>query len=209
MGRSIVGNPRRHVFKFLFRVEGKPFNQTDTGFTTVSGLEMALETVKHRQGGSLIPAKYPGLGDFPPVTLSRGATTDIHAINAWAQLCLNAAYSTSLRNGGAQGGRTPDPVLYKNTIDIVETDGAGNPARIHRLYGAWVSNFKPIVGLDNNASEITMEELTLEYDYFELVDTKAMKLNLFASSPGLGALSISNAMQPAAALGKDRVFKIG
>lgn len=202
MPRALVGNPRRHPFKFLFRVEGKPFNQTDTGFTTVSGLEMALETVKHRQGGSILPSKWPGLGDFPPVTLSRGATTDLPAVDAWARLCLNAMYTTTRRAGGAMGGRAPDELHYKHTIDIVETDGMGGPIRLHRLYNAWISNFKPILDLDNNASEITMEELTLEYDYFELLEAKkALKFNVFARVPGLGVASISEAMKPSAATG--------
>ena len=209
MARAVVGAPRKLTDKFLFRLEGGPFNGSDTGFTTMSELKSSVETVAHRQGGSLIPDKSPGVGTFDPITLTRGATTDIHALCAWYNLVLNGAAQTSLRQGGAKGAGAADELFYKSTIDVVQTDRGHNAIKRWRLFNAWPSELVGIDGLDNNASERAMESLTIEFDYFELVNpVDGIQFNIFARFPGFGVVNFDQTISGVVNIGKNLTFRI-
>jgi len=208
MSRSVVGSPRRLTDKFLFRVEGPPFNRTDTGFTTVSGLESEVETVTHRQGGSLIQNKGPGVATLPRITLTRGATTNVHALLAWYQLVLDGAAQMPLRQGGASGDGAGDEVFYKAHIDVVQTRRDHVPIKRWRLYNAWPAKFTPLDGLDNNASERVIESMEIEYDYFEMVDPEAgVSINVFARTTGFSFAASKSRLSGRINIGRNISFR--
>ena len=107
-------------------------------------------------GGSLIPHKSPGRLTFSDVTLERGATDDRDLFD-WFQDVAAAASGLGLTNGG-----------YKRNIDIVQQDRDGSTLRRWSLSQAWPVKF--VAGeWDNESDENVIEQVTLTYDFFELV----------------------------------------
>lgn len=138
-------------YSFLIEVEGV----VSAAFTTCSEIRGNAETVEYREGGRLHPHKSPGLMSFPPITLTRGRCEDYDLYNYFKDT-FDAAAGTGLT--------TPD--IYR-TIDIVQLDRDGEEVERHTLYGAWCKEYQSSNGWDNNANEILMEEIVIEYDHFE------------------------------------------
>lgn len=137
-------------FKYVIEIDGI----ARAAFTTCSDLRVNAETVAYREGGRLHAHKAPGLVEFPPITLSRGATNDFD-LYSWFRDTFDAAAGTGLV--------TPD--LYR-TMDIVQQDRAGNEVERYTIYQAWCKEFSA-GDWDNNANETRMEQVVIECDYWE------------------------------------------
>ena len=143
--------------KFKFLVESPRFGGTAAAFNKCSELEMSVEVVQYREGGRLIPYKVPGLVSFSDVTLERG-TSDNQQFFTWVQDVATVA-------GGGGGTGAPAPA-FREDLSIRQLRRDNAPTRIWDLYGAWPPKF--VAGSwDNDANEVTMESLTLTFDFFD------------------------------------------
>lgn len=151
---AVVGQPRSYQDKHLFelRINGI----THAHFQKCSEISWEFDTIIYREGGSLIAsAKDPGLLNFEPVTLERGAVTTDSDLYDWNKLVANAATSLGLESPG-----------FKRTVDLVVKNRAGGVALVWRLHKAWPK--KTVIGdFDSEASEKVIQSTTLEYDYAE------------------------------------------
>lgn len=152
---TVVGAPRNFESKFAFVVEIDGI--AHAAFNKCSELKAELDKVEYREGGSLTPtAKDPGLLNFEDVTLERGAVPDDTDLYDWMLEAADAASNT--------GRVTPE---YKRGFDIVAKDRDGTELKRWRIYNAWPRIF--VAGeWDNDASEKTIEKVTLSFDRFEL-----------------------------------------
>lgn len=151
---TMYAQPRHFHTKFKFLVEVDGFSSA--GFQTCSELSSEFAEISYYEGGAIIPDKQPGRMTFADITLGRGATTD-HDMYDWLRQCGLASANAGL----------PSP-LFKRGGDIRQLDRAGITLRRWRLHGAWCKKF--VAGAwDNNTDENVMEQITLAYDYFELV----------------------------------------
>ena len=139
-------------FKFVIEEAGLAV----AAFQKASELSVEAAKVEYFEGGSLIPDKSPGRLTFTDVTLERGVTID-RDLYDWFLDVANAAADTGLNE--------PD---FKRTLDIVQQDRLGNELRRWRLVNAWPMKFTA-GDWDNEADENVIEQVTLTYDYFELV----------------------------------------
>ena len=151
-----VGAPRSFHKKFKFIVQIDNFGSF--GFQKCSELSMEIAKVEYYEGGSLIPNKSPGRVMFSDVTLDRGATKDKDMYN-WARQTTNVAANT---------GAIDD--VYKRQVDIVQQDRDGKTLRRWRLNNAWPVKFNA-GDWDNEADENVIEQITLTYDSFQLVQS--------------------------------------
>lgn len=149
-----VGAPRSFHKKFKFIVQVDNFGSF--GFQKCSELSMEIAKVEYYEGGSLIPNKSPGRVTFSDVTLDRGATKDRDMYN-WARQTTNVAANTGVVDD-----------QYKRQIDIVQQDRDGKTLRRWRLKNAWPVKFNA-GDWDNEADENVIEQITLTYDSFELI----------------------------------------
>jgi phage tail-like protein len=140
-------------FKFVVEIDGV----ARAGFTTCSDMRIVAETVSHREGGRLHAHKSPGLVEFPPITLTRGKSKDFDLYN-WMKDTVDAAAGTGLV--------TPD--LYRQ-VEIVQQDRAGNEVERWACIDCWCKEYGG-GDWDNNASEVGMEEVVFEADYWERVE---------------------------------------
>ena len=83
--------------------------------------------------------------------------SDNYDLYEWARDTFDASAGT--------GQVVPD--LYR-TIDIVQHDRARNETRRIRLFKAWCKEFSA-GDWDNDANEVVIESVVVEYDYFEIV----------------------------------------
>jgi phage tail-like protein len=152
----IIGSPRSFAKKFHFVIEVDGL--AHAGFQKASELSVEVANVQYFEGGSLIPHKSPGRLTFADVTLERGATLD-RDLYDWFQ---DVAITSS-------GIGLPD-VGYKRNLDIVQQDRDGTTLRRWSLFRAWPVKF--VAGeWDAESDENVIEQVTLTYDYFELVSS--------------------------------------
>src|SRR3954469_13871898 len=115
---GLAGTIKSFDKKFKFKVEIDGFQFAD--FMKCSGLEVEIETVEHREGGSLVPNKSPGLVKFTEITLERGVTSNVDFFTWVSTVVALAAAGV----GSAATGEI-DPV-YKRNVDIVQLDRDGS-----------------------------------------------------------------------------------
>lgn len=155
---GVLGQPRTLHEKFKFVVEIDGF--AAAFFQKCSELSVETEVVAYREGGSLIPIKDPGLMTFPAVTLERGASQNTDFV-AWATEVANAA-------AGVPPGVGLVAPAFKRNLSIVQRDRDNSVLVRYDLFNAWPQKY--VAGdWDNTTSEVTIETLTLEYDFFERV----------------------------------------
>lgn len=143
-------------FKFIVEEAGIAV----AAFQKASELSVEAAKIEYHEGGSLIPDKSAGRLTFSDVTLDRGVTIERDLYDWFLEVADAAA---------DQGVNEPD---YKRTLDIVQQDRLGNELRRWRLVNAWPIKFTA-GEWDNDADENVIEQVTLTFDYFELVQVNA------------------------------------
>lgn len=152
---GIIGTPRifRKEYKFLVEIDDVAY----AGFQKCEGLVGKVGVTMHREGGSIIADKSPGLAEFDDLVLERGACQDQDLYN-WFKNVLNASAGTGLA----------DPA-FKRLLDIVQQDRDSSELERYRVVNAWPREFSP-GKWDNNSESNRIERVVLAYDYFERVE---------------------------------------
>lgn len=149
--------PRNPHQRWQFAIEISGF---DAGFfTTCSGLNVEHEVSRFDPGGSIFSQKLPGRANFQPLTLEKGKAQESidNSTIQWLQQILQAAQGT----GGL-------PADFLRQLDVVEYDRAGTEIRRFRLFNAFVQAAN-LGEYDGSSSEVTVESLTLEFQFFDQV----------------------------------------
>lgn len=148
-----TGAPRvfEDKFDFIIEIDGV----AHVGFAKCSELAYEIEKTSYREGGRKQPFKSPGLVNYDDITIERAAVASDSDLYDWAEEC-----AAIVREGGViEPG-------FRRTFDIVALDRNGTPLKRWRCESAWVTKF---VGgeWDNDASEKTMEKVTICFDRFQ------------------------------------------
>ncbi len=157
------------------------------GFTSVSGLTVATESIPYREGGmNTTLHQVPGQSTFSPVTLSRG----VHIGNGKAWRWMRRMFSVTAAPGRGQTtetgiNSTPD-YNFRSSVDIMvlthppdRTNDNDNRAYAaggtrndtiavaYRLYNAWISS---LAYSDLNAGDnaILVEQIVLAHEGFDM-----------------------------------------
>ena len=145
---------------FLFRVKfGKDYV---AGVTKVGGLELTVQSIKHRQGGDPIPRVMPGQVEHSEITLERGVTHNDEFL-AWANKMWSWNKAQKLVGGGGQFRSLGD---YRRDITIELYNEAGQKVKAWNVYRCWVSKFTAISSLDSSANSVAIENLSLQHEGF-------------------------------------------
>lgn len=139
--------------KYRFSIETSGFLRA--GFNSCSAIKAESGDVEHREGGSLIAFKEPGLLTYPDVTLSRGVAQDFD-LYMWWMATANAVSDAGFATPG-----------YKRDVDIVQWDRIGAEVRRWTLVNAFPKSFQA-GEWNNDNNEVVVEELVLRYDFFKL-----------------------------------------
>lgn len=149
----IVGAPRSIENRFTFTIEIDEV--THAGFNKCSSLEVELDKVEYREGGSLIPSKTPGNVNFADITLERGAVANDSDLYDWFVQVVDAAAGTGLVDDA-----------YKRSMTLSIRDRNGAVLKRWRIFNAWPLKFAA-GEWDASSSEKNIESVTLTYDSFK------------------------------------------
>lgn len=151
----VVGAPRVYEdkFKFIVEIDGV----THAGFNKCSELSAEIDKIEYREGGRLTAHKSPGLVNLTDITLERGAVADDSDLYQWFEEVVDLVANT---------GEVEDS--FRRNFDIVILDRDNQPLKRWRCRDSWPTKF--VAGdWDNDASEKTIEMVTITIDSFERV----------------------------------------
>lgn len=149
MARSI-NTDFLQLFKFRV-VEPSNFLNPVAGFASVTIPDFAQPDVTYREGLYVYTRKYPGIPEFPNVTLRRGVARAATDFYSWVLASVNGQE-------------------YRTTIEIQHFHRADNkqPSARYILKEAFAVRMKPSDDLDANTPDIAMEELEIAFEEMEV-----------------------------------------
>lgn len=155
-----------HAFKYQAKVmtsgvEGAATVGTQGGFTSVVMPEATIEQVEYKEGSWLYRRKYPGDVTFSDLTLSRGVAKKNTDFYKWVRAgYLGKEYRVDL------------DIRHYHRSDVTNVTDFANQAakRVIHCYEAWASRVKPGSDFDSMSSDISLEEIDVTLEYFELED---------------------------------------
>lgn len=131
------------------------------GFTTVVMPEATVEVVEYKEGIYLYRRKYPGDVTFSDITATRGVAKKNTDLYRWIRAAyLGQEYRVDLQIRHfhrAEAGSAND---YTNIA----------PKRVINVFEALPTRVKPGSDFDAQSSEVSLEEVDIAFEYFELVD---------------------------------------
>lgn len=160
---------RAFRFRVKFHAIGTAFDSRITsfsgGFNSVSGLNTTVAPISYREGGyNTTMHQIPGMAQFNPVVLSRGAFYGNDSAITW----MRGLFAASSGNGISLGTDTAAKNFRCNvTIQAMDHPNAGTASNIPRvgfyLHNAWISSLA-FSDLNAGANELMYEQLTLVHE---------------------------------------------
>lgn len=150
-----IGAPRVYENAYAFTVEINGITVAE--FEKCSALNRKVDIISRREGGRLFPRKTPGLADWEPITLERGAVANDSDFYDWSSEVVNASTNKGLLSDA-----------YKRDLDIVLRDRDLSVLKRWRLFNTWPSDYTA-GAWDNSTSAHTMEIVVLAFDRAERV----------------------------------------
>lgn len=152
--RSINEDP---IKTYRFRIEIDGFIRA--GFSSATGLSKDMAVVEYREGGmNETPQKSLGLASFPDITLTRGQIVD-------------GAGEFDMIDWDAESfdlGVLGHPGEYRRDLDVIQYGNRGQEVRRWRVVNAIIKTMKPMGDPNGQASENSMESITLAHEGFRL-----------------------------------------
>lgn len=156
-----------------------PDGRPEAGFSAVTTPEATVEAVEYKEGTMIYTQKYPGNPSMSDITLSRGVARLDSSFYRWMRLVMEGApvgsaeaeYRTDLdikhfhRDTALTGN-----IQGTENLTSITTD---NPARIYRVKQAFITRHKVAGDLDATASEISIMEMDVAYENFEVIENEA------------------------------------
>jgi len=178
-----------HSFRFHANTIGDGYDplqapgNPEAGFNNMTTPELTIESVEYKEGLDIYPRKYPGAPTVNEITLSRGVTFIDTSFWEWARATVEGseAYRVDLAIlHYHRGGYLSTPRATLATADIithVKSDEA-TPARRYELYEAFPIRHKPAADLDATSAEVSLMELDVAFESFNVFSASAGDLGL-------------------------------
>lgn len=149
-------------FKFQVTIGG--ITNAQVGFSQIDGLNSVSAVVQYREGNMPIWArKFPGLIEWQPVTMQRGASNSTALID-WRTEVASYEDATSAVSGAGYGDGIVPP-NYRKTVTI-ELFGKGDnstPGKRWTLYNAWPSELRH-GALNGMGNEVMIESVVIQHE---------------------------------------------
>ena len=166
------------VRNFRFLVEFLPTTGNGTfnskiGFTSVSGLTVATESIGYREGGyNTTMHQLPGQTSFSPVTFSKGVLLNNTQNYDWMRRLFSVVSSGATAGVGADFRCDIDisVLSHPNAMGLTNATtakaAAGSDPHVSlrfRIYNAWITNLS-YSNLDAGGSSLMVEEMTVVHE---------------------------------------------
>jgi phage tail-like protein len=144
--------------------------QPQAGFSAVTVPEMTIESVEYKEGQMIYTRKFPGNPSMAELTMSRGVTKTDTAFWSWIQTVAEGGnYRADLRikhyhRESLPNAAFPPPATPNSTV-IDQSAGA----RVYEVHEAFPMRHKVASDLDATASEVSIMELDVAYEHFNVL----------------------------------------
>jgi phage tail-like protein len=129
------------------------------GFNTCSSPEMTISVAEYQEGIDAYRRKYPGEPSFGPITLTKGVVkTDVTMFQWILSIAENQPYRTDISIYHFHRDDVAGLINYQQST----------PTRILKLKNAFGTRVKLGSDFDGMASEISIEDLDIEYESLAL-----------------------------------------
>jgi phage tail-like protein len=153
-------------------------NGPQAGFSTVSVPEANTESVEYREGQYVYTRKEPGYPTISDITLQRGVTRGDSSFWDWLRVVIEGSgeyradmdilhyhRDTALTRPYPTTGAQPN-LTQINVSQVL-------PARIYHVFEAFPMRHKVAADLDATAAEISIMDLDVSYEHFEVEEVAA------------------------------------
>ena len=149
-------------------------DKPQAGFSNVTTPAVSVEATEYKEGQMVYTRKYPGNPTVEEVSMQRGAARGDSSFWDWVRVVIEGSgeyratveikhyhRDTALTRpvGGTNDG------INKTEIDL------SKPARTYILYEAFPIRHKVAGDLDATSSEISLMELDVAYEHFEVLES--------------------------------------
>lgn len=161
-------------FKFHVEIVGQGSSTgLEIGFQKVSGLKESSDIVDYREGNMMVhKRKLPGLTNYEPITLTRGAAPGTVARELFDWRALTARYNEGIGGLSALGdgviaAENPGGANGFRRIVFIKVFDKGEPnsvqQRAWKVHMAWPSELA-VSDLNAEASEVLIDTLVLQHE---------------------------------------------
>lgn len=146
------------------------FGPPEAGFSMCSVPEATTEAVEYKEGTYIYTRKQPGNTTFAAISLSRGVAITDSAFWTWMKIVIEGAgeYRQDIRIKHYHREEAL-PGSGDVTANLTAIPTSVPAARTYEVFNAFPSRHKVAGDLDATASEISIMELDLEFEYFNLI----------------------------------------
>ena len=155
-----------------------PAGRPDAGFTQVTTPEATAEAVEYKEGTMIYVRKYPGSPTIADISMMRGVARRDSSFWDWMRVVLE---------GSGEYRQDLDIKHFHREDALTRDDGGGaagaganltqinseNPARIYHVREGFITRHKSAGDLDATASEISIMEMDVAYEHFEIEELAA------------------------------------
>jgi len=146
------------------------------GFSAVTTPEATVEAVEYKEGNTVYTKKQPGNPSMSDITMSRGVTRGDSSFWEWLRVVME---------GSGEYRADLDIKHFHRDTSLVRTQPASGdqpnltnidtntPGRIYHVREAFPTRHKVAADLDATASEISIMELDVAYETFEVEERPA------------------------------------
>lgn len=146
--------------------------RSQAGFSNCSTPEVTVEAVEYKEGTMIYTRKFPGNPSMSDITLSRGVARGDSSFWDWLRIIIEGSgeYRADVMIKHFHRENTLTRPLPPNQGDenLTEIPINALPARTYHVKEAFPIRHKVAGDLDATASEISIMEIDLSYEHFEV-----------------------------------------
>lgn len=143
--------------------------QPQAGFSAVSAPSYSVESAEYREGHYIYTRKQPGKPSVEDITMSRGVTVLDTSFYAWVKTIIEGGEyraDLSIKHYARDKALPGQGVGLGNLVQI---DLTKPPSRIYTVSQAYATGHKVSGDFDATSSDIAVQELTVAFEYFDVI----------------------------------------
>ena len=163
---------------FLTTAAGGVTN-TPAGFMSCTTPEATTEAVEYREGLYNYAKKFPGTTTVSDCSLQKGATKGDSTFWYWLSTVIHGGGEYRVTMTIQHFDRTALKANSAKRESVEKINMTVEPARAYVLYNAFPTRHKVAADLDASTSDVSIMELDVAYEYFDVVEGEALTADAF------------------------------
>lgn len=152
-----------------------PNGRPQAGFQSVSTPGVTVEGVEYKEGNNIYTKKYPGNPAMDDITLMRGVARGDSSFWDWLRVIIEGSgeYRADIQIKHYHRDSSLNREFPAQGIDNKTILNLDLPARVYHVKEAFPTRHKVAGDLDSTASDISIMEMDITYEHFEVEELRA------------------------------------